>query len=298
MGVIDPELTRIPARKLTASALRQLAPSTDKSDSPPDLILHHGKDPISEYNNPDLIPGMYPTLFPFGIGGFEIKSRATAVGFEKQANYYLNLADKSFRYHYFFMFVILNMIQRRRAHLHTSFTVNSARFQSVAPALTSLTPETLSDVAEIIENEKSTKSLTPDQKKALDLLRYVNTIATKIPGSYAAKISARAEIRSYFSYFGLPHLFFTFNPAAVHSPIFQVMYGDNTVDLESRYPKVPQASERVRRLAHDPVAAADFYDFAVKALFEHLLGWDFLKQESTERGGIFGRIRAFYAATE
>ncbi|KAF6755639.1 hypothetical protein DFP72DRAFT_811348, partial [Ephemerocybe angulata] len=264
----------------------------------PDLVLHHGKDPISEYNNPDLVPGMYPTLFPFGIGGFEDKSRPTTLSFEKQANYYLNLADKSFRYHYFFIFVILNMIQRRRAHLHTSFTVKCARFQSIAPSLTSLSPETLFDVAEIIENEKTTKSLTSDQRKALDLLRYVNTIVTKIPGSYAAKISARAEIRSYFSYFGLPHLFFTFNPAAVHSPIFQVMYGDKTVDLESRYPKVPAAAERVRRLAHDPVAAADFYDFAVKSLFEHLLGWDYSKRKSKEHGGILGRIRAFYAATE
>ncbi|TFK17266.1 hypothetical protein FA15DRAFT_605450, partial [Coprinopsis marcescibilis] len=306
MGIIDPELTRVPARKLTANALRHLAPDLSSSDDiagepkseEPDLVLHRGADPIPEYNNPMLIPGMYPTLFPYGIGGFEDKSRATALSFDSQAAYYLNLYDRSFRYHYSYIFVVLNMIQRRRAHLQTHFTVHTSRFQRIAQSLTALTPETLSDVAQIIENEKSTGMLSSEQKRALDLLRYVNTVAEKVPGSYAAKISAHADIRNYFSYFGLPPLFFTFNPSPVHSPIFQVMFGDKTVDLSARYPKLPLSRERARRLAQDPVAAADFYEYSVRMLFEHLLGWDFHRRCSKEKGGILGRLRAFYGITE
>ncbi|KAF6752481.1 hypothetical protein DFP72DRAFT_815331, partial [Ephemerocybe angulata] len=298
MGVIDPENTRIPARKLTANALRNLAPAVDKLDASPDLVLYHGSDPIPEYNNPNLVPGMYPKLFPYGIGGFEDPERMTPISFDKQAEYYFNLPDREFRYHYSYLFVVLNMVQRRKSHLHTHFTVKSTHFRKVAQSLTSLSFETIADVSEIIESERSTKSLNAEQKKALDLLRYVNTVAEKVPGSYAAKISARAGIRSFFSYFGLAHLFFTFNPSPVHSPIFQVMYGDTTVDLSSRFPTVPSSNERVRRLVHDPVAAADFFDFAVKALFEHLLGWNFKERRSTETGGIFGRIRAFYGSTE
>ncbi|TFK22122.1 hypothetical protein FA15DRAFT_596699 [Coprinopsis marcescibilis] len=264
----------------------------------PDLIIHHGADPIPEYNNPKLIPGMFPTLYPFGIGGFEDHDRPTALSFEKQAEYYLNVPEKMFRYHYSFIFIVLNMIQRCRAHLHTHFTVNSSRFETVAHSLTSLSADTISDVAEVIEAEHSTKSLNSEQRQAMDLLHYVNTIAEKIPGSYAAKISAHSDIRNYFSYFSLLHLFFTFNPSPVHSPIFQVMHGDNTVDLASRYPKVPLPAERVRRLAHDPVAAADFFEFAVKPLFEHLLGWDYKRRQSTTSGGLFGRLRAFYGLTE
>jgi hypothetical protein len=37
----------------------------------PDLILHRSSHAIPEYKNPDLMPGMYTTLYPFGIGGFE-----------------------------------------------------------------------------------------------------------------------------------------------------------------------------------------------------------------------------------
>ncbi|KIK99856.1 hypothetical protein PAXRUDRAFT_30245 [Paxillus rubicundulus Ve08.2h10] len=36
----------------------------------PDLLVHHGSQPINKYNNPDLLPGVSPSLFPFSIGGF------------------------------------------------------------------------------------------------------------------------------------------------------------------------------------------------------------------------------------
>jgi hypothetical protein len=298
MGVIDPECTRIPARSLTANALRRFAHTDEDGKELPDLVLHRGADPISEYNNPALVPGMYPTLYPFGIGGFEDKSRPTALSFESQAKYYLNIPNKSFRYHFSYLFVILNMIQRRKAHLHTHFTVNASRFKAVAHRLTSLSAETIAEAAEIIENERNARSLDDEQRKALELLRYVNTISEKIPGSFAAKISTRADIRSYFSYFGLAHLFFTFNPSPLHSPIFQVMYGDKSIDLSTRFPIVPSARERARRLAQDPVAAADFFEFSVKTLFESLLGWDYAKRQSSKAGGIWGRLRAFYGTTE
>ena len=57
-------------------------------------------------------------------------------------------------------------------------------------------------------------------------------------------------------------------------------------------------SERAIRLAQDPVAAADFFDFAVTLLFEHLFGWDYKNKQSTERGGILGQLHAFYGTTE
>jgi hypothetical protein len=64
MGVIDPECTRIPARTLTASSLRRFAHTDEDGNELPDLVLHRGADPITEYNNPLLLPGMYPTLYP------------------------------------------------------------------------------------------------------------------------------------------------------------------------------------------------------------------------------------------
>jgi len=75
--------------------------------------------------------------------------------------------------------------------------------------------------------------LQPSQKNALELLQRVNTISANIPGSEASKILARNKIRSYSGFFGLPHIYLTLNPCAAHSPIFQAIFGDQTVNLDS-----------------------------------------------------------------
>jgi len=295
MGVSDPEGDRIKGRTFTASALHNL---TSNSSSLPDLVLHRGFHAISEYHNPDLVPGMYPTLFPLGIGGFEDKNRETPIQFSKQAEYYLDLPDRSFRYHHSYIFVILNMIQRRTAHLHTHLTVKKKHFESVAKKLSTISPDIINDVANHLEHEGKYTDLSGEHKEVLDLLKHVNTVAAKIPGSHASKIFVRNEIRNYIAYFGVPQIYFTFNPSAVHSPIFQVMFGDKSVDLSDQFPKLVSSYERSLRLAQDPVAAADFFQFCVKSLFEYLFGWDFKKNISTKNGGILGRLQAFYGTTE
>ena len=82
-------------------------------------------------------------------------------------------------------------------------------------------------------------------------------------------------MRAYCGLFGIPQIFMTINPCPVHSPIFQVMVGDRTVDLSARFPVMPSAKTRAVRLAKDPVAAADFFDMSIRMLFSELLGWDF-----------------------
>ncbi|KAG1869165.1 hypothetical protein C8R48DRAFT_754190 [Suillus tomentosus] len=244
-------------------------PNVIKSETVPDLIIHHSGNAVPEYKNPSFFPGMYPTLYPYGIGGFEIKSRPTALAFHRQAQYCLSISDRSFRYHNSFLFVVLNILQRRQAHLQTHF----------------------SRLASQLERECKLSNLTSEEKSALALLQQVNTLSARIPGSQASKIFVRNEIRNYFGYFGLPHIFFTFNPSATHSPIFQVMYGDNSIDLSSRFPTMPTGPERAARLAH-------FFEFSFKCLFRDLFGWDFDHERSSESGGILGRIRAFYGTTE
>jgi len=294
-GVTDPECDRIPGRLFTSAALKNL---TSDGSELPDLVLHRGSAAVPEYNNPDLIPGMYPTLFPVGIGGFDIPDRVCPISFAKQANYCLDLADRSFRYHHSFMFVVLNIIQRRTAHLQTHFTVRRSRFESIASKLIAVKSSVLRSVAEHLEHEGKYRNLSSEQKSALDLLRHVNTIAARIPGSQAAKIFMRNEIRSYCGFFGLPHIYITLNPNAAHSPVFQAMFGDEIVDLTKRFPILVSARERAIRLAKDPVAGADFFNFCVTSVFRYMFGWDFNKRESTPSGGILGKLEAFYGSSE
>ncbi|KAE9389474.1 hypothetical protein BT96DRAFT_834826, partial [Gymnopus androsaceus JB14] len=238
--------------------------------------IHYKLDPITEYNNPDLFLGMFPTLFPLGIGGFEESSRNPSVSLEMHAKHLLNLGDRCFWYHYFYLFVALNLIQWWKAHLHTSLSIKSSRFSTIAPALLSVHPDVLSNLANNIRDEFNPALFTLEEKNALLLLKEVNTILSKVPGSRSSKVYAQHEIRSYFSYFGLPTLFFAFNPSATHSPIFQVIFGIHDIDLDSNHPALPIThSDCARNIAKDPVAAVDFFDFMRTCLFEDLFGWDF-----------------------
>ncbi|KAJ7433342.1 hypothetical protein B0H11DRAFT_1732885, partial [Mycena galericulata] len=42
--------------------------------------IPHDRDPVNEFNNPSLFPMIYPTLFPYGLGGCEDKRRKTPLG--------------------------------------------------------------------------------------------------------------------------------------------------------------------------------------------------------------------------
>ncbi|KAJ7509300.1 hypothetical protein B0H11DRAFT_1691836, partial [Mycena galericulata] len=44
--------------------------------------IPHDRLPANEFNNPDLFPMIYPTLFPYGLGGFENNKRRTPFGFK------------------------------------------------------------------------------------------------------------------------------------------------------------------------------------------------------------------------
>jgi hypothetical protein len=294
IGVTDPDSVNLSGRTFQAAALCNI---TLKDNDKPDLVVHRSSTMLSEYENPSLFPGLYPLLFPYGCGGFEAE-RPVPLSFEAQAEYFLDVSDRRFRYDDTFLFMMLNILNQRKAHLQTHMTVSRARFDLVAERLSGITADTIDSVAKHLENEGSLKDLSPEQQNVMDLLKHVNTITARIPGSNGAKLAIRSSIRSYFGYFGMPHIFLTLNPCAQHSPIFQVMWGDQSIDLSERYPSLAPSPERAKRLAQDPVAAADFFDFSVRTVFEHLFGWDYEAGMSSEEGGILGHLRAFNGTVE
>ena len=100
----------------------------------------------------------------------------------------MDLVDCAFRYHYSFIFIALNIRQRRSAHLFTSLTVKSSKFQTIAEKLVSISPEVLLSAAKLLEKEGNTKSFSSEEKEVFNLLKEVNTIAAHIPGSQSSKI--------------------------------------------------------------------------------------------------------------
>ena len=96
----------------------------------------------------------------------------------------------------------------------------------------------------------------------------------------------------------MPFIFLTLNPCAAHSPILQLFYGNTSVDLGARYPILVSSTERAILLSHDPVAAYDFFQFSIEAIFQHLFGWNYKNCDSSSEGGILGHLQAWTGTAE
>ncbi|KAE8244560.1 hypothetical protein A4X13_0g6492, partial [Tilletia indica] len=287
-GMIDINGVSIPSHDRMRSAF---------ASTVPDLVIRHGSEFVQEYKNPELFPGMFPTLFPWGIGGFEGK-RDSALSMERQAQYLLDLSEPDFRRHWSFIFVVANIKQRRAIHHGSRFACKTADFPRISKALAGLTPSLVQNICEHLNQGGTMRTLSAEENRISDLLKRCELMSVHVPGSKAAMNRARADIRGYTGLFGVFHLFLTLNPSPLSSPVFQVFYGDSNVQLDVRMPELPPASTRAVRVADDPVAASDFFHFHIAAVMAHLFGWDFKKKESTEAGGILGHMEAFFLVKE
>ncbi|KAJ6576495.1 hypothetical protein DFH09DRAFT_1246414 [Mycena vulgaris] len=77
-----------PSNDLRSAALKHM----NKPGSNYIEIPHH-RQPVNEFQNPHLFPMMYPTLFPYGLGGLEDKCRTSRLGFKRHIKHLFNLAD-------------------------------------------------------------------------------------------------------------------------------------------------------------------------------------------------------------
>ncbi|KAE8246482.1 hypothetical protein A4X13_0g5770 [Tilletia indica] len=291
-GLLDVNGVTVPAHIRAATALAN-ATRTER----PDLIIKHGSAFIQDYNNPSLFPGLFPTLFPWGTGGFE-SDRAVSLSFDRQAAHLLDLCDGAFRQHWLYIFVVGNIKQRRAIHLGSHLACKSRDYAKCAQDLKALNPALVKMISQHVADGGALDSLTPDEAKIFLLLRKCELVSTHVQGSKAAMNRARADIRAYISKFGIFQLFLTLNPSPVHSPVFQVFYGDRSMELDTSTITLPPAAERAARVADDPVAASDFFHFHVAAVFEFLFGWNVRSRTSKPEGGILGRLAAFFMVKE
>ncbi|KAF7783421.1 hypothetical protein Agabi119p4_1445 [Agaricus bisporus var. burnettii] len=178
-----------PAHILRASALCHV-----KSKGGGYLQIHHEPDFINEFNNPDLLPMSYPTLFPYGIGGLEDATRT-----------------------------IFNIIQRRKALLQTSLKVKQSNFSSVASAFASVNPDVLAKVAIGIEKSGAFKAANDEERKAYRLMQEVRSVTAAVSGSAASRTVMRNELRALVVEKGLPTFYLTINPADIYNPIVNIL---------------------------------------------------------------------------
>jgi len=279
-----------PANDLKAAALRHFKQGGGFH------AVTHEPTPVNEFSNPSLFPMLYPTLFPYGIGGIEDKRRTVAISFENHVKHLLSLADRRFQEHYSFLFTAFNIIQRRKLLLHTSLKVKRMKFGPWTDKFKSISPTTIENLVSKSSDGRYPVAQDEEERKVLELMRDVNTVTSHIPGSAAARVNMRNEIRALTMKVGLPSFFITVNPADTRNPIIKFLAGGD-IDIDALLPEqVPNPWEQSILIAKNPVVAAQFFDIYLKAFISTVLGYDATRKDLT--GGALGLVKAHYGCIE
>ena len=279
-----------PSYQLKAAALRHAKQGGSFVEIP------HDPNPANEFFNPSMFPMLYPTLFPYGTGGFEDRRRAIPIGLENHVKHMLALADKRFQQHYSFMFVVFNVLQRRKLLLHTSLKVNRNNFTSWAERFACVSTAAINSLALRASSGVQPIPASHDERLAFELMKEVKAISCNVPGSPESRLTMRNEIRANILSLGVPSFFITVNPADVYNPVVKFLAG-NDIDVDNLLPdQVPTYWEQAGVIARNPCIAAEFFDTYVNAFISAILRYD-PKRRST-RPGILGVTKAYYGCVE
>jgi hypothetical protein len=131
------------SNELRAAALRHV-----KKKGGGYIQIPHDCEPANEFKQDSLLfPMIYPTLFPYGIGGPEDSKRPQPLSLKRHVKHLLNLSDQRFQEHPSFLFTAFNILQRREMLLHTSLKVKKSNFPSVVAQFASVSPEVVQRVS-------------------------------------------------------------------------------------------------------------------------------------------------------
>lgn len=263
--VTDLDMTNVTSADMSAAALRHLRCGKGF------VRLPHGDIPSNEYNEPTLFPLMYPSLFPYGVGGFDDETRTAKISMKLHVKHLLSLRDRRFQTHYSFLFTSFNILQRRAVSLGAKLKVNQSSFPRFASNLQKMSLDALSRVVDRLEKTGNLTADNEDERLVLNLMKEVNIVSKHVPGSNASRLAMRNEIRAMMMHHGLPSFYITLNPADIFNPLVRFIGGDE-FDVDDVFAnKKSKYWDQATLLSRNPFVGARFFDVQMRAFFDHIL---------------------------
>ena len=117
------------------------------------------------------------------------------------------------------------------------------------------------DLVQIVESVEKKNTIADPNLRTL--MRTLTSAGANIRGSPYCRQSYRREIFGLMIKYGIPPLWITISPAVVHSPIFLRLAG-HTINLDRiSLSDLPNAVDRAKIVAKDPVSAARFFNIII-----------------------------------
>ncbi|KAJ3538306.1 hypothetical protein NM688_g6538 [Phlebia brevispora] len=284
---------KAPMKELTAAAVRHV---TEKNGSY--IQIPHGPKPVNEFCNPTLLPYIYPTLFPYGVGAPEHPLRARPVSFKRHIRYLFARADRQFQEHYSFLFVVFNILQRREVLLKSKLKVAKRSFHHVAQEFQCISPDAIARVCDRFCEGGDMRAYSEDERRVLKLMREVRLITSNVPGTSASKLHMRNQIRATMNEKGPPSFYITINPADCYNPLVLFLAGKE-IDVDQVCARdVCSEFEQTAMIARNPFIGARFFDNYMRAFIDCLLRYDASEIDVEPEGGVLGHVTAYYGCVE
>ena len=288
-----------PTRSFTTSSIANSFPFPSlqggQSLRPPGELVripHSGEQFANEYEN-DHVYKAFPKVLQFAVGGFADPDRGQKLSWEAQMKWMLEQSHGKFAEHEIFMFVVFNIIQRRKICLGAKLMTSRANLPRVARLLRGMD---YTSVQRILATDIDTGQIHTLSDSSLRQLMETTAIANGlVRGSQQYIQNRRNEIRGLFFRFGGPKFFITINPDDMRHPLVLTLRGDVSYRWRpivtrdfARY-----CQTRAKLVAQNPVLQAQFFDRIFRAVTDVLFGFG---RES--HVGIFGEVAAHYDIIE
>ena len=304
LGVVDIDGIEVTDTELMAHALANCSQLIQEED----YMIRRGSAFVNEYARVDPstgqrndggpgdanhLLGAFPTLFPYGLGGFEIERRVN-VPYEAHVRWALRYEDRRFRKDPHFPFQVFGVCQKRQVCRASTLQMKRSSYIQHQHLLSTITADDLTKAS-----KEETRGVPFSNPAVRTLRSQLSAVKTKVQGSDESRTSIRGKIWGTNLLHNPPSLWVTINPADTQDPIAQVLAGAD-IDLDNFCNTAgPDSIDRAMNMASDPYAAAKFFHFLIETIIEVLFGISKSRNGTfVRKEGIFGIVKSFVGSVE
>lgn len=207
-GVIDVNGATVSSEETSNHLLQQIGGTRANEQMEGDNInlVPHSSKPVTEYFNPNLLLGLYPTSFSYGRGTPEEQSRPVKVNLREHIRYLLSYNDRRSQKSHSFLFVVFNLLQRRQACFQARLIATRFSFEKSARDIQSLSTKDI----ELALKLNSTNAHHSESNRSLNkLLQHIKPIGGRVMGSAYSRTALRTRLHDLVYNQGLPSIFLT-----------------------------------------------------------------------------------------
>jgi len=175
-------------------------------------------------------------------------------------------------------------MQRRRSALGNSLLVKRGDYRAVQELMSSLSYERLIAAAQSLRETQTTSD-----PAITTLRRAIETVASRVPNSFAEKREMRLLLRGLLIEFGLAAFWLTINPSDLRDPLVVKLAG---VTVPRDGLRKADAAWRRKTANMNPAAIAVFFDKVCTGVLEALIC------PGEDKMGIFGEVSTYFGAVE